>query len=60
MDRDAFIVGQNLMRFRELLGREPDAAKRRLLEQLIEEELAKLAPAPPPDRPGGPPLEGRR
>lgn len=63
MDRTAFIVGQNLTRFRELLGQEQDPAKRRLLESLIEEELIKLAeaaysadpPAPPPavERPPG-------
>jgi hypothetical protein len=59
MDRDAFIVSQNLMRFRELLGREHDPGKRRLLERLIEEELAKLT-APPPEPPKGPPLADRR
>jgi hypothetical protein len=52
MDRNAFIVGQNLARFRELLGREQDPAKRRLLERLIEEELGKLAES---DRPAEPP-----
>jgi hypothetical protein len=60
MDRNAFILSQNLMRFRELLGREQDPAKRRLLERLIEEELAKAAEfSRPPERPVAP-LEEQR
>ena len=42
MDMDAFIADQNLIRFRELLRRETDPLNRRLLEQLIGEELGKL------------------
>ncbi len=51
-----FIARQNIERFTKLLEDEPDAAQRRRLEQMIDEERAKLhSLASSPDAPPGTP-----
>lgn len=45
---EAFVARQNIHHFRELLAQETDPHQRKLLEQMIAEEEAKLAGDPPP------------
>jgi hypothetical protein len=48
-----WIKRQNIVRFRELLERETDPEKRKILERLIEEEIAKQPQLDdPPDKRG--------
>jgi hypothetical protein len=51
---DSFINRQNVTHFRELLARETDAAKRKVLERLLAEEEGRAdaaVPATPTDGP---------
>jgi hypothetical protein len=42
--QDEWIIRENIRRFRELLKSEPDEGKKRVLENLLAAEEAKLTP----------------
>lgn len=52
---DIFLVNENVRHFRELLARELDPARRRMVESLLAQEEAKRAELAAPAPPAAPP-----